>query len=322
MKRKNAAKLLAVPVVGAALFTEELYRYLFCRRSSKLFTKLFDSKGHEDNYYAVRDAAADRLRAAEHQEYTIRSRRGEELKGFYYPCGGEGKRIAFVIHGYRSEHAETAGMFYDCYKSRGIDLFCCDHTASGVSGGAFIGFDVLETEDCLEWVRFLLEQFGPEVQLILHGLSMGAATVMQMSSRCPENVRFIIEDSGFMNARASLDHQIGPMYQPMRAINRAVAGYDLDRSDVRASLAAATVPILFVHGKEDRLVPYENGPALCALYQGEKDCFFPPNTRHIESIYTSPLEYGEKIDRFVEKYFRPEGEAQGIQPSEAVSQQQ
>lgn len=301
----KSSLLLALPAAGAAFFTEELYRYLFCRRSSALFTRLFNSKGHDEGYYRLRDTTAQRLRALPCEEYTIRSARGQQLKGFYYPCGGGGKRIAFLIHGYRSEHAENAGMYYDYYKSRGIDLFCCDHTAHGESEGRFIGFDVFESEDCLCWLSFLREHFGPQVQILLHGFSMGGATVLRMSGRCPDTVKFIVEDSGFMNARASLQHQIGPMYQPMRLINRAVAGYDLDDSDVRASLGAATVPILFVHGQDDKLVPFENGPALYQLYQGEKDCFFPEHTRHIESMYTSPKAYAEKLDRFVERYFTP-----------------
>ena len=146
------------------------------------------------------------------------------------------------------------------------------------------------------------KHFGEDVEIILHGFSMGAATVLQMSSHCPKNVKFIIEDSGFINARASLAHQVGPMYQPLRWINRLIAGYDLDASDVTASLKKADIPILFVHGRDDKLVPFENGPKLYEMYPGEKDYFFPEHTRHIESMYTSSEEYGKKIDQFIKKY--------------------
>ncbi len=294
--------LLIVLLLLFVLFTEELYRYVFCRKSSALFIRLFDSKGHEPNYYKVRDEAADRLRVVPCEEFTIKNERGQALKGFYYPCGAKGKKIVFLIHGYRSNHVETGGLFYEYYKSRGIDFFCCDHTAHGESEGHFIGFDVFESRDCLLWIDFLREKFGADVQIILHGFSMGGGTVLQMSGHCPDNVKFIISDSGYKNARASMDHQIGPMYQPLRLINRLVAGYDWDDSDVTASLAASRVPILFVHGQQDKLVPYENGPELYAGYQGEKDCFFPEKARHIEAMYTDPEAYAEKIDRFIQTY--------------------
>lgn len=294
--------IIVLIIVLIILFTEELYRYVFRRKPSKLFNIFFDAKGHEENYYITRDKAKAELEAIEHKTYEIKSDRGETLKGFYYPSGENRNIIAFIVHGYRSEHNETAGMFYPYYKSRGIDLFCCDHTASGISEGDYIGFDVLETEDTLKWTEFLINEFGEDVSIILHGFSMGAATVMKMSSRCPENVKFIIEDSGFRNAKASLSHQVGPMYEPLRLINRIFAGYDIKNSDVTESLMKSEIPFLFVHGRDDRLVPYENGPWLYDFYKGEKDCFFPENTRHIESMYTNPEEYGRKIDEFIKKY--------------------
>ncbi len=287
------------------IFMEELYRYIFCRKSSALFTLLFDSKGHEANYYLARDTASARLRDIPCETYTIAGGHGETLKGFYYPCGANGKKIVFLIHGYRSNHLETGGLFYDYYKSRGIDFFCCDHTASGESGGRFIGFDVWESQDCLRWIDFLREKFGNDIEIMLHGFSMGGATVLQMSSHCPENVKLIVSDSGYRNAKASMDHQIGPLYHPLRLINRLVAGYDWNDSDVTQSLAASRIPILFVHGQDDKLVPYENGPQLYEMYQGEKDCFFPPKTRHIESIYTYPQEYMEKLDGFIGQHMTP-----------------
>ena len=293
--------LLLLPAL-AVLFLEELYRYVFCRTPSRLFTLLFDSKGHEPRYYQVRDEAARRLGCLPHRCYTIVNDRGQALKGFYYPCGSEGKRLVFLIHGYRSDHLDTGGLYYDYYKSRGIDFFCCDHTACGESEGTHIGFDVLESRDCLLWLDFLLETFGPEVQIILHGFSMGGATVLQMSSRCPPQVKFIVSDSGFSSARAAMQHQIGPLYQPLRLINLVLARYDWDQSDVTRSLSESQLPILFVHGREDKLVPAYIGPQLYALYQGEKDGFFPEHTRHIESMYTSPVEYASRLDRFMDRF--------------------
>ncbi len=299
---KALVLLLFALLILFLLFTEELYRYVFCRRSSKLFARLFDAPGHEPAYFQARDAAATRLQSLPCEEYTLRNERGETLKGFYYPCGSEGKKIVFLIHGYRSNHLDAAGLFYDYYKSRGIDLFCCDHTAHGQSEGRFIGFDVLEARDCLRWIDVLCEKFGPETQILLHGFSMGGATVLQMSGHCPEQVKCIIADSGYKNARASLEHQIGPMYTPLRLINRLIAGYDWNDSDVTASLAVSHVPILFVHGQQDKLVPYENGPELYTLYSGEKDCFFPTQARHIEAIYTDPEAYAEKMDHWIQTY--------------------
>ena len=127
--------LLSVPAAALAAAVSELYRFTFCREGSRLLAKFLDKKGHEDEYYIRRDEAAERLRNTPNEQLEIRSARGERLRGRYFPLGGEGRRIAFIIHGYRSEYAETAGMYLDYYASRGFDLFCCDHTAHGESEG-------------------------------------------------------------------------------------------------------------------------------------------------------------------------------------------
>ena len=68
------------------------------------------------------------------------------------------------------------------------------------------------------------------------------------------------------------------------------------------SLSKSELPILFVHGYDDKLVPFKTGQMLYDSYQGPKDCLFDPDTRHIEAIYTFPEEYAEKMDSFIEKY--------------------
>lgn len=300
---RKAAWVPFLPAVLAGICMEELYRYVFVRGGSPLLNRLLDKKGHEEAYYVFRDEAARRLRALPQQRWEIRSQRGEKLCGFYIPGGGAGRRVAFLVHGYTSEHAQTAGMYYDYYRSRGFDLFCCDNTAHGESGGNFIGFDVFESEDCLLWLAELQRRLGPDVQILLHGFSLGAATVLRLSDRCPACVKALVSDSAFCDGAAQLRGQLGPVYAPLALMHRLVAGCDLRESDLRPALGRCRLPILFVQGREDRTVPAENGPALYELYRGEKDCLFVPGARHIESMYRAPDAYAEKLDGLIRRSF-------------------
>lgn len=297
-------KIVKSGFIAAAVITEELYRYIFCRGGSPILNRLFDKRGHEEGYYQFRDCSADKLRAAPQERFYIFSRRGCRLSGHYISCGGDGRRIAFIVHGYRSEHAETAGMFLDYYRSRGIDIFAPDNTAAGESEGHLIGFDVYESQDCLDWIDFLRHKFGEDVQIILHGFSMGGATVLKMSDKCPENVKFIVSDSGYMDADSIFKARLGILRNPMNLLNRLIAGYYMEETSTLPSLERSGKPILFVHGREDKTVRFSQGEELYTLYRGEKDCLFPENTRHIESMYTSGDEYARKLDEFIEKYIR------------------
>lgn len=300
------AKKAVIPL--ALLFTAAMgegYKYAFCRNGSKIFNPIMDKKSHRSDYYIHRDGAARALREAPQQRFTIRSERGELLRGFYIPCGEKPcGRIAFLVHGYRSEHAEAAGMYREYYKSRGFDLFCVDHTAAGESEGHFIGYDVLESRDCLRWLDFLQERFGSDIEVILHGFSMGGATVLSMSDRCPPCVRFIVDDCGFSSPLESLRPRLGLLLWPMAAINRVVAGYSLRDGDVRPHLRRAKLPILFVHGTEDSTVPFAMGKELYEMYQGPKDCLFVEGAHHVESMHRAPEAYCAKLDKFINQYIK------------------
>lgn len=140
--------------------------------------------------------------------------------------------------------------------------------------------------------------------MVLHGFSLGGATVMKMSGRVPDFVKFIVEDSGFIDARPILRSQLGPAYGLIAGMNRHIAGYDLRDTDVSASLAACTVPMLFVHGRDDPTVPFSNAPRAFEICTSDKDCLFTDGTKHIETMHTHPEEYTLRLDAFIEKYIK------------------
>ena len=300
-KRGIILAAAAVPALAAA----NVYNFIFARTRPPILNALLDKKTHNADYYARRDGNAELLRQQVHVCYTMQSERGETLQGNYYPYGAKfGKKIAFIVHGYHSEHAETAGMFYDLYHSRGCDIFTCDNTASGGSGGKLFGYNVFESADCLKWLNFLRSQFGEDIKVVLHGFSLGGATVLKMSDRCPDCVKFIVSDSGFIDAREILRSQLGPLYGLMAGLNRIVAGYDLAETDVRENIKNSSLPFLIVHGKDDKTVPFSMAPRIFELCPNDKDFLFTEGAKHIETMHIAPEAYARKLDRFIKEYLQ------------------
>lgn len=301
MKKLLMTVSAAIPFYAAA----DIYRYTFLRRRSRLSAALLDKKTHAEDYYLRRDGAAEKLRGQMHLCYTIRSERGETLQGFYFPCGAKfSGKIAFIVHGYHSEHAETAGMFREYYHSRGFDIFAPDNTASGMSGGEVFGYDVLESADCLKWLDFLKAEFGGDIRVVMHGFSLGGATVLKMSDRVPDIVKFTVSDSGFIDAREILKRRLGPLYRPMYALNKLVGGYDLDDSDVSENVRRSKQPMLIVHGREDPTVPFSMAPRIYELCNADKDFLYTDKAKHIETMHIAPEAYAEKLDGFIKRYIK------------------
>lgn len=300
--------IIAAGAAGAALILADGYRYIFYRSRSKLSQLLFEKEGHESPYYSARDEAAAALESRPHEVMTMASDNGYFLNGFYYRAGsGRSKTIAYIVHGYRSNHAETAGLFADYYLDRGIDIFCDDHVASGSSGGKFIGYDYFETADCLKWIDTLKRNFGSDIRIILHGFSMGGATVVNMGDKCPDNVKFIVCDSGYTSGLDAICGTAGAKctlpFSLLNAVNKFVAGYDLLETDVRPACRHMDVPILFIHGTEDRTVPIEMGRELYGICSSpRKEMLTIDGARHVEAMFRAPEKYTAKLDEYIKEF--------------------
>lgn len=304
MKKKALilSTVAAAAGLGTAFTLQQGFLEAFGPDGSR-FVDPFRSFGHKAGYYVRLEECTASMTSRPRQAYEIENDRGEKLRGWYYPSGEKPTgKIAFILHGYRASHAEAAGVICQSWHDRGFDVFGCDHIASGESEGRYISFDYYESRDALKWIDFLLCQFGQDVSIVLQGFSMGAATVLKMSDRLPDNVKFLIEDSGFTTGEFLIKRGIGPIYSVLKVLNRIIAGFDLKETDVRPQLRRCRLPILFVHGREDPLVPFSMGQELYELYEGEKDCLFTEGLRHVETAYYALDRYEEKLDQFIGKY--------------------
>lgn len=274
-----------------------LYDYIF-GRDGGILALLLDKNTHDVHYYKWRDTAKKKLQKEKCEVFEMNG-----LKGFYYKAGRKpSNKIAFIVHGYRSNHAETAGVWREFYKRKGYDLFCPDNPCAGESAGNYISFDYYESKAAREWVDYLIGKFGYGVEIILHGFSLGGATVIRMSDELPDVVKFIIDDCGFTSGREMLEPKLGLLYGPVRLLNKKKAGYDLKDTDVRPHLRKEKIPILFVHGGKDRTVPFVMGQELYTNCRSEKDCLFVDRAKHMECYFYEPKQYEQKIEKFMKKY--------------------
>ena len=137
------------------------------------------------------------VRKMPHENVSITSFDGLKLVGKYFEYQ-KGNPIEIMFHGYKgnSERDMSTGVkrAHICKRNALI----VDQRASGYSEGHFISFGVNEVKDCMKWIEFVIEKFGKDVKIILTGISMGAATVMNASSMdLPENVIGILADCGY-----------------------------------------------------------------------------------------------------------------------------
>lgn len=195
-----------------------------------------------------------------------------------------------LFHGYRSNWAWDFALSVPFYLAQGFNLLLVDQRAHQDSEGRFLTFGVRERYDVLSWVTYLAQLLGSEHPMYLGGISMGAATVLMASCfDFPANVRGIIADCGYTSPREEMRYVIrrASRFLPARLIlfwvgifTRLLAGYGPGAADARASVAHSRVPILFIHGTDDRFVPCEMSKENYAACTAEKRLVLVEGARH------------------------------------------
>lgn len=203
-----------------------------------------------------------RKRMLPQEEFSITSFDGLTLRGRYFEYE-PGSPVELLIHGYRgnAERDMSAGIFRSF--SVGHSAFLVDQRGSGYSDGHVISFGVNESRDCLKWVDFLISHFGPDVKIMLSGISMGAATVLIASGQpLPDNVVGVLADCGFTSAKDIICDvmktlRIPPklLYPFIRLGARLYGGFSLEERSPIQAMEHCRVPVIFYHGDDDNFVP-------------------------------------------------------------------
>lgn len=234
------------------------------------------AKKHEEGYVEIPDgeiyeAHREQItewvlesRAMPYREVEIKSFDGLTLRGRYFEHF-KGAPIEIMMHGYQgnAERDMSGGIFRsrDC----GHNALLVNHRASGNSDGKVITFGINESRDCLGWIDFVLKEIDPNARIILTGISMGAATVMNVSGmELPKNIIGILADCGYTSNEDIIKKVIREMHLPANILYpfarlgaRIFGRFNLDEFAPIKQVEKSDIPTIFFHGNADDFVPHD-----------------------------------------------------------------
>lgn len=202
------------------------------------------------------------MRSLPHQEMTVKSHDGLTLWGSYYEYA-PGAVTELMFHGYRgSAERDLCGGVQRAF-ALGRNVLIVDQRTACRSQGRTITFGVEEHRDCLRWVDFMIEHFGPDVRIVLTGISMGASTVLLAAGEeLPKQVVGVLADCGYTSARdiickCAREMKLPPklIYPFIRLGARLFGRFDPDSCSPVEAVRHSKIPVIFFHGETDDFVP-------------------------------------------------------------------
>lgn len=246
------------------------------------------------------------------EDITIKSVDGLNMKAWYVPADKETNRFVICVHGWNCNGPDEMSHILPFYHNElGYNYLLPDHIGHGRSEGSRVGFGSFDSKNILLWIDYLINRFGEDIEIILHGISMGGATVLNVNEMAPpEQVKIIIDDCGFTGAEEIIAKEAKEIlgFQPKLTLKLAScmcklkAGYFFSESAPLKNMYRAKNPILFIHGMADTFVPFEHGKKLYDACPVPKDCMWVPGAIHAFSYYDEKEQYEAKIKEFIAKH--------------------
>lgn len=215
---------------------------------------------------------------------------------------------AIVVHGYGDNHFVFLYLVRMYRDDLNYNVLFPDLQYHGYSEGDHIQMGWYDRYDVEKWIEVAHNVFHDDF-MVLHGVSMGAATVMMTSGDpLPEYVRCVVADCGYSsvvkqfnnNRKQNFAFIPADVLQSASTVTKKRYGWGFWEASAAKQLEKCTIPVLFIHGDADDFVPIEHlWINYKAKKQGYKEYWVAPGAVHANSFQKHPEEYKARVSDFL-----------------------
>ena len=246
---------------------------------------------------------------AETETVQIESSDGLKLRGEAVISDPASHLWVIAVHGYRMSHSSMSALA-SYYGLKGWNALLPDLRGCGDSEGDYIGMGWPDRRDMLQWIDWIIRR-DSEAKIVLHGISMGGATVMMTAGEdLPGQVKAVVEDCGYTSVwdifTDELDYLFHlpafPLLNIASGLSSLRAGYSFSEASSLNQIAKAQVPVLFIHGSEDNFVHTDMVYRVYDACPTEKQLFVVEGAGHGNSFNHMPEKYFETVFSFLDRF--------------------
>lgn len=236
---------------------------------------------------------------------------GNKIHACYVPAKdpATSNGTAVVVHGYGDNHYVFLYLVRMYRDNLNYNVIFPDLQYHGYSEGDHCQMGWFDRFDVEQWAEIAHEIFKDDFT-VLHGVSMGGATVMMASGdELPSYIKAVVEDCGYSsvvtqfygNLKDTFPYIPGDILQSASLVTKVEHGWSFFEASSVKQLKKSTLPILFIHGDADDFVPikhlYKNYKA---KKKGYKEMWVVPGAVHANSYAKFPKEYEAHVENFLE----------------------
>lgn len=244
------------------------------------------------------------------ESLSLISKDGLKLVGHFLPNSSD--KLAIIVHGYGADYREMQ-QYAKFFVEKNYNILVVENRAHGNSEGKMMGMGWLDKNDIVQWINFMIEK-NPKFQIVLFGLSMGAATVcMTSGEQLPDNVKGVISDCAYDTVYNQFKYVFRnkshlptwPILDIFYFYLKTIYKFDIKQADAIKQIKKSKLRFLFIHGDSDTFVPTEMVYKLSgAVPDDRKSVYIAKGADHAMSYPVDPTEYERQLKAFLNKIFK------------------
>ena len=318
MKLKTKIKLGALGVIGGVAASVTLKKTLDGLVKTHLSSQGIQnpkanvmSKKNQNDFANSPEAILGTLFHVSAPQITITTpnRDGRYINALLYNQNEETSKYAILVHGYRSQ-PKSLSYLAKHYFEAGYNVLVPYMRAHKGSDYEYSTMGWEERFDIIDWIGYIDSQIK-NAHVVLHGVSMGAATVMMTTGELlPPSVKCAIEDCGYTSVYDAYSYKIPkmmrlPAFPTVDIFGIAIKnriGLDIRKASALEQVKRSSTPTLFIHGDLDSVVPVSMAYELYESASCEKDILIVKHADHAMSPLIDPEKYWSKVWSFIDTY--------------------
>ena len=218
-----------------------------------------------------------------YKEIFIPTSNENTLKAWFHKKDLDNKKTLIFFHG---NAGNLRNRIYKLNLIKDFDINFLIVAYRGFSGNKGKPTEAGLYEDARSALNWLIKQNVKEDQIIIYGESLGTGVSIEVA----QNKKFagIILESPFTSMVDA-----GKFYYPYLPVSLLLK----DRYETIKKLKNINIPILIMHGKKDRIVPFHMGKKVFEKANEPKFSYFPDNDDHM-------MDYNEDLLKSLSTFFK------------------
>lgn len=178
------------------------------------------------------------------------------------------------------------------FRQLGFSVLAFDYRGYGLSEGDFPN-ELQVYEDSQAAWNYLRKAYQiPPDQILIYGESLGGAIALDLAVKHPEASGLIMQ-STFTSMAEVIKHKSFLRIFPIRLLLT-------ERFDSLSKIRSLQIPVLFLHGNADSVVPYEMSQRLYNFAFEPKQLFIISGADHVRIYKSGENSYLKAIQKFIE----------------------